>query len=387
MARQQRGQDRIRLVNGVVIEALGTGAKIRGRRNRADRPSLIIVDDPENDQHVTSVIQRDRSWSWFNRAVSNAGTPQTNVLVLGTALHRDCLVLKLTRTGGWEGKTFRAIQKMPERMDLWADWERNYTYWEDPDHEQHALDYYHEHRKEMHEGVELLWPEREDLYALMRLRATIGTAAFASEKQGDPFDPSKCEWPPEYFSGPGFWFDQWPEHLTIKTLALDPSKGKDADVGDYSAFVKLGRDREGILYVEAEMDRCSTPQVVAHGMEMARRFKLDGFGVETNQFQELLVLEFRRLARRQGFHLPLYGINNQSDKLMRIRRLGTYLAQRLFRFKSRSPGTALLVQQMMDFPVGDHDDGPDALEMAVRLMSELLHGRNEESKGITRIRA
>src|SRR5207237_5234878 len=85
-------QDRIQLRNGVVIEALGTGSKIRGRRNRSERPSLIIVDDPENDLHVTSPLQRERTWSWFNRAVVNAGTPQTNVLVLGTALHRDCLV-------------------------------------------------------------------------------------------------------------------------------------------------------------------------------------------------------------------------------------------------------------------------------------------------------
>ena len=102
------GQDRIRLANGVVVEALGTGAKIRGRRNRAERPSLIVVDDPENDGHVTSALQRERSWSWFNRAVANAGTPQTNVLVLGTALHRDCLVLRLTRTAGWRAQTFRA---------------------------------------------------------------------------------------------------------------------------------------------------------------------------------------------------------------------------------------------------------------------------------------
>jgi hypothetical protein len=48
------GQDRIRLANGVVIEALGTGGKIRGRRNRAQRPTLIVVDDPENDEHITS---------------------------------------------------------------------------------------------------------------------------------------------------------------------------------------------------------------------------------------------------------------------------------------------------------------------------------------------
>src|SRR6516162_7892852 len=139
------GQDRIRLVTGVVIEALGTGAKIRGRRNRAERPSLIVIDDPQNDQHVTSAIQRERSWNWFNRAVANAGSPQTTILVLGTALHRDCLVLKLAHCGGWEGRTFRAIEKWPARMDLWADWERIYTHWEDPNHEQQALEYYQQH--------------------------------------------------------------------------------------------------------------------------------------------------------------------------------------------------------------------------------------------------
>jgi predicted phage terminase large subunit-like protein len=374
------GQDRIRLASGVVIEALGTGAKIRGRRNRSERPSLIIVDDPQNDQHVTSALQRERSWNWFNRAVANAGTPETNVLVLGTALHRDCLVLRLAHTGGWEGRTFRAIEKMPDRMELWSAWERIYTDWEDPEHEKHAAEYYKNHRIEMNTGVELLWPESEDLYGLMCRRSTIGAAAFASEKQGDPFDPAACEFPPDYFGGPGFWFDEWPESLRFRTLALDPSKGKDADVGDYSALVKLGQDHSGIFYVEADLKRRPTPQLIADSVEMIRLFGPDGFCVETNQFQELLAAEFWRLGQQHKMHLPIYGINNQTNKQVRIRRLGTYLAQRLFRFKIRSPGTALLVQQLQDFPVGDHDDGPDALEMALRTMIELWNERIEASQ-------
>jgi hypothetical protein len=40
-------------------------------------------------------------------------------------------------------------------------------------------------------------------------------------------------------------------------------------------------------------------------------------------------------------------------------------------------GTALLVQQMRDFAVGDHDDGPDALEMALRLMIDIYNGRHQ----------
>jgi predicted phage terminase large subunit-like protein len=88
-----------------------------------------------------------------------------------------------------------------------------------------------------------------------------------------------------------------------------------------------------------------------------------------------LVVEFQRLGQKLRVHLPVYGLNNQTNKQVRIRRLGPYLAQRKPRFKSRSPGTALLIQQLRDFPVGEHDDGPDALEMALRLMIELWNGR------------
>jgi hypothetical protein len=69
-----------------------------------------------------------------------------------------------------------------------------------------------------------------------------------------------------------------------------------------------------------------------------------------------------------------------TNKEVRIRRLGTYLAQRLFRFKRRSPGTALLVQQLQDFPVGDYDDGPDALEMDLRTMIDRWNERVEASQ-------
>jgi predicted phage terminase large subunit-like protein len=359
-------QDRVRLGNGVLVGALGTGAKIRGRRNRAERPSLIIVDDPENDEHVTSALQRERSWSWFTRAVANAGTPATNIVVLGTALHRDCLVLRLARAGGWQFHLFKAVVSWPERMDLWKQWELIYCDWQDPERETAARAYYDANRKAMDADAEVLWPEHEDLYELMSLRVTIGEAAFAAEKQGDPFDPSKCEWPPDYFAGPGFWFETWPDRLDIRTLALDPSKGKDASVGDFSALVRLGRDRNGVLYVEADLKRRPMPQIVADAVEEVRLFKPHAFLLEVNQFQELFAAEMARVAAAQGVPLPVVPVENTVNKQVRIRRLGPYLSQRQFRFKSRSPGTALLVQQLQDFPLADFDDGPDGLEMALR---------------------
>jgi hypothetical protein len=50
-----------------------------------------------------------------------------------------------------------------------------------------------------------------------------------------------------------------------------------------------------------------------------------------------------------------------------IRRLSQYVINRELRFKADSPGCRLLVDQLMDFPLADHDDGPDALEMCTRM--------------------
>jgi hypothetical protein len=47
------------------------------------------------------------------------------------------------------------------------------------------------------------------------------------------------------------------------------------------------------------------------------------------------------------------------------------------RFLRSSAATKVLVDQLRDFPTGAHDDGPDALEMALRLAEDLLEGRRD----------
>jgi len=52
------------------------------------------------------------------------------------------------------------------------------------------------------------------------------------------------------------------------------------------------------------------------------------------------------------------------------------------RFRGDSPGARLLVEQLLDFPNNDHDDGSDALKMAVRRARETLaEGSTEEVLG------
>ncbi|MCE5268307.1 MAG: hypothetical protein LLG00_10525 [Planctomycetaceae bacterium] len=362
------------LANGATIEALGTGQRVRGRRRRQYRPTLIVCDDLQNDSHIRSALQRDHSSSWFHSALMKAGVTRTNVLNLATALHRDALALELARTPGWTSRTFKAIVRWPTNMSLWEQWEAIYTDLSNRRYKAVARKFYDDNRAAMDAGAVLLWPEEENLYTLMCMRAEGGRTAFEREKQNSPVNPDQCEWPESYFDDT-IWFEVWPANLLIKTMALDPSKGSDSHRGDYSALVALGVDRQGLLYVEADLARRPTPEMVAAGTEWFRRFGPDVFGVEANQFQDLLAGEFEAEFHRQGIlaarPLP---IDNRVPKQVRVRRLGPYLSSRRLRFRL-SPGTRLLVEQLREFPVGDHDDGPDALEMAVRLAQQIHHGR------------
>jgi hypothetical protein len=133
----------------------------------------------------------------------------------------------------------------------------------------------------------------------MRRRSGLAAGAPAlAQRRGDRGIGHRkfCEWPSSYFDYPGFWFERGPEELAIKTLALDPSKGQDAKKGDFSAYVKLGRDRKGVLHCEADLQRRDSERIVADGVEHVRLFHPEGFAIETKQFQQLFVPDFKRVA-------------------------------------------------------------------------------------------
>lgn len=222
-----------------------------------------------------------------------------------------------------------------------------------------------------------LWPSRESMYDLMLLRASIGPAAFASEKQSDPIDPSLSEWPAEWFEHAAFWFEAWPDHLAVRTIGIDPSKGRDAKHGDYSAIIDYGRDLKGWEYVEADLARRPTDAICLDVARIAkRRRQLDGIMLEANAFQDLLAPPLTQALRAEKVETTITLADNTAPKPVRIRRLTQPLCERRMRFKRRSPGTMKLVQQLRDFPNGDHDDGPDALEMARRLAVDLWNAKS-----------
>ena len=358
--------------NGVRIKAWGSGKRLRGARHGQHRPDLMIVDDPENDENVISADQREKTRKWFFRALRRAGQPDTVTLVAGTVIHYDCLVAVLLKNPAWSGRKFKAVIAWSQ-SPLWDEWERIYTDQERLDREAAADAFFEKHQKAMLKGTEVLWPERYSYHDLVKMRVMDGPAHFDSEMQNEPLDPETCVFLEEYFH----WYED--EELEgkeiINVASVDPSMGKKSKRSDPSAIIDLGVAREDgrfVCYVrEADVRKRPPDQIIDDVFLLHQIFKPLRIRVEETQFQEFFKNEMIKRGQALGLFLPVEGFRPLMDKLMRIQRLQPHVKNGVIRFSKKH---RTLTQQLLNFPQGDHDDGPDALEMAFSLAEELIGG-------------
>jgi len=367
---------------GAMVTALGAGQKIRGRKNKEARPSLIILDDIEGEEEAWSAERRKKHWDWLHRAVLKAGeSGTTNVLVVGTLVHYDALLARLVGVGsaapkpGWTTKRYQSVIQWSQADSKWEAFENLYT---EREHSEEfgtgptaARSFFEQHQEEMTDGVEVLWPEVEDYYALMKMRIVEGRAAFDSEKQNEPIDAENCLFYPERLS---YWDDQYgSEEELLQALApysycfggWDPSLGVPGQGGDDSAVVTVVKDESsGKYYVlDAIIERYKPSQMISVIVDLARRRNFMKFVVEGNQFQEVVANQLEEAAKKAGIYLMMEAETNTKNKVARIQGLEAIASSGGLVFSRRH---RVLLQQLREFPRGAHDDGPDALEMAVR---------------------
>ena len=77
---------------------------------------------------------------------------------------------------------------------------------------------------------------------------------------------------------------------------------------------------------------------------------------------------------KANYLIPYLCRTNTDRKEFRIRyHCSPPLSRRQIRFR-RTPGSRLLVGQLQSFPLDEHDDGADALAVALRRVAEMLVG-------------
>ncbi len=374
--------NKMKLHNGAMIASYGAGQRLRGVKHGKVRPSLIIVDDLENAEQVIVEEQRDKLENWFSRTLLQTGHPGTNVIVVGTVLHHDSLLANLidkNRRPNWTGYKYKAVVSFSEHPELWETWStifRGQADYEERSGKDAAEKFFADNTEEMLLGTEVLWPELEDYLTLM-IEREDSQMSFQAEKQNEPLDPRECifseakllYWDDDYDSvpellaalGPGYFYG-----------ACDPSLGHRKDRGDYSAIIILFQvkaTKENYV-IAADLARRSPDETIERILYYTEKDRFNKFGVETNQFQEVMVDNLVRRAKSKGIRLPVHKITSTANKRVRISNLEPEVCQGTIRFCRKH---LLLLEQLKQFPLAKHDDGPDALEMAIETARQVRH--------------
>lgn len=382
----------LELPNGTCVRVLGAGQGVRGMKHGRHRPSLIIGDDLEELEATLSGEQRDKTLDWFQKTLLKAGDPRTNVVVIGTILHYDSLLANLTqdaprrgKAGGWDGRVYRAVEAWSARGDLWDRWES--IRFGEQDHEgasgvDPSRAYFEANREAMLEGTRVLWPQVEPYEKLMEIRADEGHSSFQSEKQNEPLDPDQCLFREESFR---YWDD--PRHprsggegyVDAEDLlaslgsnrvyiygACDPSLGERGRRGDFTAIITLVQDdKTGVMYIiGADIAKRTPQQTIDTIASLHRAYAYDAFAVETNLHHGLLANELEKAAKHRGRYLNVQQIESTRNKIARVQAIEPLVSRGMVRFSRRQQK---LLEQLRQFPLGDHDDGPDALQMAIEV--------------------
>lgn len=352
----------------IKIEAIGSGKKIRGRKHRNWRPDLIILDDVENDENVRTPEQRSKLKNWFDKAVSKSGDDYTDIVYIGTLLHYNSLLAKTLTNPAYRSIKYKAVIQFSQADDLWQQWESIFTDLANDDREADALAFFQAHKAAMLEGTQVLWEEKLSYYDLMVMRVSEGEASFNSEEQNEPINPDDCLFMEE-------WFEYYNEaEINFRDPVfdffgfIDPSLGK-TKRSDFSAIVTLAKHRSsGYMYVvDADIERRHPDRIIADVLAKERWLRASfghGYrklGAETNQFQWFLKEELAKASAKAGLYLPIEEVQQTSDKVMRIQTLQPDVKNKYIKFNRRHKR---LLEQLTQFPMGAHDDGPDALEGA-----------------------
>ena len=367
--------------NKVLVLALSSGQQIRGRRFGTARPTLVLADDLEDSENTFGVESRDKMKDWYEKSVLKVGSENTNYIFIGNLYHPYSLLSEYVcpdEYPAWIKKVYPAIVTWPKRMDLWDDkWANIYNHkieFNGASGPVAARQYYQKNKIEMDEGAVLLWDKRYSLDKLMETRQE-NEFSFLSEFQNTPVNLRDCLFDMDnivYWDGSGRSVDDLLKSLGDNVRfygACDPSLGLSTVKGDFSAIVVLAKDEisKTLYIIVADIERRPIEKIVSDILAYHLRYKFVKFGIESNQFQRVLVDLVRKEGEETEIYIPLEAVINKDDKIARIQSLRPRIKSGNLQFSKKH---RQLLEEGRYFPKGRHDDGLDALELAVRISND-----------------
>lgn len=360
LSKDSKAAEKWNTTAGGGLNAVGVSGGLSGKGG-----SLLIVDDPHKDRNeAESETARQTVKDWYSSTLYTRRAPGAGILVIQTRWHEDDL-------SGW----LLTKQAEQEAALLNGEGSEYFDQWTVVKYPAIAV----EDEKYRLSG-EPLHPARFPLHELLTTKSTLIPRDWAALYQQEPVSNDG-----DYFTKNMLKFysvSERPDLSDLRIYAAGDLAISTKQSADYTVFVVVGIDRQQNIWVlDVYRGRWNSLGIIDRLFEIQEKYDPELLGIETGQIElalEPIIIRTAQERRRTIRYEKLKTRGN--DKASRARPIQGRMEQGKVFFPS--PESTLWVQGMVNellkFPMGTHDDQVDALAWIGQMI--MLFGVRNEKK-------
>lgn len=334
------------LKDGSTIVCAGTGQHIRGLKDRFQRPTLIIFDDPEDENNTKTAEAMADNLDYLQKGIVHAmDRRRGRVMVIGTPLHERCMVMTLKEMSDWHSQHYSAEHDPDNEVALWPShisWEELMKEKQGMEESQRLSVYYQELCcKIIPDETRLFRPEYIQYYE--GSTEWVGSHGFLKHRMITSYGDPVSDWqtvPINIYTG------------------IDPATST-STVADWFVIFHTAVDHRGNRFVLPYVrERLAPSDAIQRILAEYYKWNPKMVSIETSGQQET----FRDILRNmEGVHIP--GLSRkhsprEKKEKRHLELLEPYLrGGKVYLQRGMKP----LIDEMMMHPKGKHDDLLDGM--------------------------
>lgn len=304
----------VEFTNGTYIKTVGSGTSVRGSNWGGIRPTVFIGDDFQDEKNILTDSAREKQYSKWTKEIEEVGDKAvyrnakkiklaTKIIAIGTVLHMDCLMSKLSRNNDYYTVLKRAIilEENQTVEDIFESelWKKCHAIYfneklNKEERKENARLFYMDHKEEMQ--FETLWPEKWDCFNDLAIKYWENRQSFMSELMNDATSIGER------------WFksvatqtkEEIEAHDFIKTmLSIDPASTTNKK-SDYVAMVVGSKATNDFTYIrDLIMKKLAFEKYCEKAVEMLENnLDVTHINIEKNTYQGADVIKIKELIEK-----------------------------------------------------------------------------------------
>ena len=333
LAQDSKSAGRWSTSRGGEYYACGVGAALAGRG--AD---LLLVDDPHSEQDLLAgnFDELEKAYQWFTFGARTRLMSGGRIAIVHTRWHQDDLIGHVVKDGANNTKADQyEVFEFPAMLETAS-------------------------------GTKALWPEKFDLDALERTKASMPAYQWNAQFMQDPTGEQGALIQRD-------WWMPWKKDVApdceyvIMTLDAAAEKNNRAD---YTAMLTFGvfvddvltKGEPHIILLNAIKIRVEFPELKDLAIREWKEWEPDSFIVEKKSNGTPLYQELRRLGIPVQEFTPHRGTG---DKVARINAVADIIRSGMVWYPEGRRWAEDVIEECVAFPFGSNDDQVDCVSMAL----------------------